>query len=256
MKPEVIIFIVVIVTATICGTIFYFTSLLQGPATEVPPKILSFNNFWINVTENLRFYTIAGEIVHNMRNCIKSVNVTATFYDANSNVIGIAEGHSVMEILKPELRSPFIVYWQPIGEPPANYELTLVYENTTETPINELRVVSHSNRTDENGYYIVEGDVLNVEWGTAIGPRLYCSYYDSEGKIIFISSAMISSKMGVGEKSYFMVSSKPYKIRPATYRLLAVPHHYEMLPIARYDLLLILITAFIIFVLYMKHRGW
>jgi len=253
----IIIFVAVIVTATICGTVFfYFMSLYQRPTVEVPPKILSSNNFWTNVTENIRFYTIVGEIAHDLTKNIKSVNVTATFYDANNNVIGNATGHPVIEIIKPGLRSPFVIYWKPVGEPPEGYELTLVYENTTEKPVNELKVVSHSNKTDDNGYYIVEGEVLNVEWGVAIGPRLYCSYYNSEGNITFLSGVMISSKMDVREKSYFVISSQPYKIHPAAYRLLVIPHHYEGLPIARFDLVLILIAAFITFVVYMKRRGW
>jgi len=256
VKLKVILLIVVITITATCAAILYSALQIQTPTVETPPKLLSSNHFWTNVTENIKFYTIVGEIVHHLKNNIGSINVTATFYDASNNPIGEATTHPVIEIIKPGVTSPFFIYWQPIEEPPANYTLTFTYKNTTANPINELRIVHYSNKTDDRGYYIVEGEVLNIEWGKAISPRIYCSYYDSEGRLMFISSVTIASKMEVREESHFSVTSEPYKISPAAYNLLAVPHHYEGLPIARYDLVLILVVSFVILVLYMKRRGW
>ncbi|MDH5746319.1 MAG: hypothetical protein OEZ21_05110 [Candidatus Bathyarchaeota archaeon] len=256
VKLKVILLIVVITATGICAAVLYSALQPQIPTVETPPELLSSNHFWTNVSENIKFYTIVGEIVHHLRDNIGSINVTATFYDVNSNTIGETTGHPVMEIMKPGVTSPFFIYWQPHEEPPTDYTLTFTYKNTTADPINELRIVDDSNETDDRGYYIVEGEVLNIEWGKAIGPRVYCSYYDSEGRVIVISSVIIASTMEWQEKSHFSVTSEPHKIHPAAYSLLAVPHHYEGLPIARYDLVLILVVAFVIFVLYMKRRGW
>jgi len=256
VKFKVILLIAVIMISGIFATILYFSLQPQIPTVETPPKILSSNHFWTNVTENIKFYTVVGEIVHHLKNNIKSVNITTTFYDADNNVIGEATGHPVIEIIRLGVTSPFLIYWQPIEEPPANYTLTFTYKNTTAKPINELRVIHDFNKTDDRGYYIVEGEVLNIEWGKAISSRIYCSYYDSEGRLIVISSAIVASKMEWREQSHFSITSEPHKIHPAAYNLLAVPHHYEGLPIARYDLVLILMVSFVIFILYMKRRGW
>ena len=257
MKLKVILPIAVITVSVICAVTLYFAlQPSQIPSVESPPKLLSSNHFWTNVTEKVKFYTIVGEIVHHLQTNIKSVNVTATFYDANSNIIGETTGHPVTEIIKPGVTTPFFIYWQPPEELSATYSLAFTYKNTTENPTTELRILQHVNKTDNLEYYIVEGEVQNIEWGKAVSPRIYCSYYDSEGKVTLVSSALVASTMEWREKSHFTVSSEPYKIHPAAYTLLAVPHHYEGLPIARYDLILILIAALFIFILYMKRRGW
>ena len=141
-------------------------------------------------------------------------------------------------------------------EVPARYELTLSYVRTSEETVGGLEVVNRTSSIDKDGYCRIEGEVQNSGARKAFSVKIICTYYDSEGKVLAVSHAYVSSEMDTGDKAPFELSSKPHKINPASYELLVAAHHYGPLFVPFYQLLVVLITAFAIFVVLMKLRGW
>ena len=94
--------------------------------------------------------------------------------------------------------------------------------------------MNYTSRVDEDGYYVVSGEVLSSGMGKAFSISVLCTFYDSEGNVIAVSRAYVASEMDSGERKIFEVSSKPHRIKPASYSLPVVAHHYELIPIARY----------------------
>lgn len=189
-------------------------------------------------------------VQNNLKTNIEFVNVTATFYDAKNNLIGTRFSPIVLEILEPEQRAPFEIYLllnTSTYITDLSYELTLSYVKTSEETIAGLVILDRTSSIDMNGYYIISGEVQNKGIRKAFSVKIFCTYYDSEGNLLAVSHAYVSSEMDAGDKASFELSSKPHKISPASYELLIVTHH---------QLLLILIIAFILFIAFMKRRGW
>lgn len=261
MNRKIIITAAVIIIIIIAGIAIYQLTLPTAPTSESPPraraKIMSDNSYVTNDT-GPPFYEVVGEVKNNLKTNIESVNVTATFYDTENNEIGTIYSPTVKKILEPEELSPFII-WLKLNSPtevPARYDLTLSYVRTNEETIAGLEITNRTSSVNADGYYRVRGEVHNRGERKAYFLKIFCTYYDSDGDVTAISYVYSSSQLDVGEKAAFEISSEPHKISPAAYELLIVTHHYEPIFITNPALLIIIITAFAIFIIYMKRRGW
>ena len=244
----------VIIAIIIGAGIYYLT--LPAPTPEVPPKILS-HTIYITEADSIRFFTVVGEVQNNLKANIGSVKILATFYDAKNNTIGTRFTYTELNILKPGQKAPFDIYLllNLSTDIPARYELTLSYVETGEEPVAELEILNRTSSIDEQGYHKISGEVQNKGLRKTYAVKIICTYYDPEGKVIAVSHAYVSPKIEAGEKASFELSSKPHKISPASYGLTIVAR-YGILVIAHLELLAILIAAFIIFIVFMKRRGW
>lgn len=254
MKSKVAIAIVIIATIIVGAAIYYLT--LPAPTPEVPPKIQSHTSY-ITEADSIRFFTVVGEIQNNLKTNIDSVKIHATFYDAKNNTIGTRFTYTELKILKPGQKAPFDIYLllNSSTEIPARYELTLSYVKTSEKPIAELEILNRISSIDEEGYHKISGEVQNKGLRRAYAVKILCTYYDQEGKVIAVSRAYVSPKIEAGEKASFELSSKPHKISPASYGL-SIVARYGILVVAHIELLAILIAVFVIFIVFMKRRGW
>lgn len=258
MNRKIIITAAVIIIIIIAGIGIYQLTLPTAPTSEAPPpKIMSDNSYVTNDT-GPPFYEVVGEVRNNLKTNIESVNVTATFYDTENNVIGTSYSPTVKKILEPEELSPFIIrlLLNSPTEVPARYELTLSYVRTNEETIAGLEITNRTSSVNADGYYRVYGEIHNRGERKAYFLKIFCTYYDSDGNVTAISHVYSSSQLDVGEKATFELSSEPHKISPVTYELLIVTHHYEPIFITNPALLIIIITGFAIFIIYMKRRGW
>jgi len=176
-------------------------------------------------------------------------------------VIAIRNSGTESKIIEPDQRVPFEVYLllDPKIQVPDRYELTLSYIKTNKETIAGLEIVNRTWSVDNaTGYHIIRGEIQNKGRWKASGVKILCTYYDPEGNVKATSHTCVSSVINAGEKVAFEMSSKPHKISPdSDFELSIVTHRYEILPIANYVLLTILIVGFVSFIVYMKKfRGW
>jgi hypothetical protein len=80
---------------------YYFPPLSQQ--TEIPPRILSDNNYFSS-TGTLH---IVGEIINESNKPLTFVKVTATFYDSNNSVVGTDFTYTSPSTLQPGQKAPF-----------------------------------------------------------------------------------------------------------------------------------------------------
>jgi len=248
----------IIITVIVASIGIYHLSLPSAPI-EVPPQILNSSSYIEYDTVDC--FVVVGEVQNNLTTAIESVQVNATYYDAENNVIDTSlayiERITVSTIPSGE-KAPFTIKLVLTSLPkiPARYDLLLSYVKTSKS-VAEFVVLNRTSGFDENGYYIISGWAQFIGLGKAVGARVVCTYYDLNGNVIGVSSDYLQTWMFHGDKASFKTSSEPRKIIPASYGLLVTTARYEPPLIERIELLIILIAIFTIFIVYMKkRRGW
>jgi len=262
MNRKIAVVAAIAIITIIAGIGTYYLILLPHPTTQTPPTIVSHTHL-IETDENtsITFYKVIGVVRNNLETNIESVNVTATFFDAESNLIAIRNASTESKIIEPDQRVPFEVYLllDLAKEAPDRYELTLSYVKTSKETIAGLEIVNRNWHVNETtGYHIVTGEIQNKGQQKASGVKILCTYYDSEGNVKAVSHTYISSTLYGGEKAAFEISSEPHKISSdSDFELLIVVGSYDRLPIVNYALFAILAVGFLSFIIYMKkYRGW
>jgi len=238
-------------------TILFLTETSEKNLGKGELRIVSHIGY-VESVENVTFFTVKGIVQNNYAINMRDIMINATFYDVEKRAIGNAYGYAAFTIVKPEQKTPFDVYvsYRRV-QGVYNYSLTVVGIKTDEEPINKLQIANESS-TVEEAYYRVVGEVLNEARRKAVLVKVICAYYDSEDNLMAMSRAFTSpNSIGAGGKASFEINLEAEGIIPDKFELFVVPHHYEVLFVGNYVLLIILISAFVVFVVYMKHkRGW
>jgi hypothetical protein len=237
----------------------HITNASSSPIEEpVLLKITTYMNITTVINETYHI-TVIGVVQNNLTTNVKSVKINATFYDAQNSTIGKSYASTELKIFKPEQRAPFTLYFSST-EASARLELVASCVKTDEEPVAGLEILKETlqNYTDEDGYHRITGEVRNNARGKAVMGKVICINYDGKGNVIALSSAFTNPhNIPSGGNASFELSSKPYKIKPASYELLVIAHHYVLVPIENYILFAILTVTLIAFVVYMKRkRGW
>lgn len=248
--------IIIVIVASIIG--IYYLRRPSAPI-ETPPQITSRTNYIQNDTVD--YFIVVGEVKNNLTTAIESIQINATFYDAKNNTIDTSSTYvekTIVQEIQPGQKAPFTIklVLNSLTTIPDRYDLLLSYVKSSKEAFAEFAILNRTSSLDNNGYYIVSGWVQDIGPGKAIGARVVCTFYDPEGNVTAVSSAYLPTWMFSGDRASFKISSEPRKITPENYELLVVTATYEPPLPERIELLIILIAAFIIFVGYMKHRGW
>jgi hypothetical protein len=254
-KHLIVMALIATVVVVILG--FYYLTLPQPstPTPEVPPRISSHTSY-IDDTGSISSFIVIGEVLNGMQANV-NVTVTASFYDAENNFIANASRGTDLEVLRPGQKSPFQILrsWGSSAKGPSRYELNLSYRKTNRAPPDMLEILSLTNHTDGNGYYIINGEVRNSRGVRALFGAVICTFYDSGGNVFWLSRTPVSN-IDAGGKVSFELSSWPKKILPASYGLVAFVVRSEEVLISNYILLVVLIAIFLTVVVYMKRKGW
>ena len=248
-----------VVLVSVVVLVYYYSTLPSVPVTEVPPKILYHTSYVQTGISGINFFVVWGLVQNNLQTNIDSVNVTATFYDAENATIGKNVARTALDIIKPGIKSHFEIYFS-LGRfesAPFEYELVLSYVKTDKEPIVGVEIVNQTASFDENEYYVIKGEVENKGVFIAEHVRVFGIYYDSEGNIKTVSPVYVTTLMNPEVKASFELTSEPYK-NPASYELLAFARNYEtyILWSPRPEHFVILIVFFVGVVVYLKRRGW
>ena len=212
----------------------------------------------VEIVQNVTIFFVKGIVQNNYTINMRDVNVTAIFYDAENKTVWKAYSYTALTIVKHGQRSPFEIS---VSSPKGNYSyfLTAVGTETDENPPNGLQVVNSSNSTSIGGYYKIFGEVLNKERWRAIYVRVICAFYDSEGSIIALSQTFTSpNSIDAGSKGSFEINLMVEDMMEPldSFELFVVAHHYEVEFLGNYVLLFILVLALLVFIVYMKRKGW
>jgi len=262
MDRKIAVIAAIATIASIVGIGTYYLMLPPAPTTETPPTILTHTHM-VETDENtsITFYKVIGVVRNNLDTNIESVNVTATFFDAENKLMAVRNTSTELKIIEPNQNVPFEVYLllDPTKELPDRYELTLSYVKTSKASVAGLEIVKRTWTIDETtGYHILTGEIQNTGQQKAQGVKILCTYYDADGNVIAVSRTFIRSTLYGGEKAAFEISSEPHKISSdSDFELLIVAQRYDQLPIVNYVLFAILAVGLLSFIFYMKkRRGW
>jgi hypothetical protein len=225
----------------------------------MPPQITSYTSYIQNDTND--YFVVVGEVKNNLATAIESIQINATFYDAKNNTINTSstfEEKSAVPVIEPGQKAPFTIRLalNSLTTIPNRCDLLLSYFKSSNEASAKFDILNQTSSLDNNGYYIISGWVQDVSPGKATGVSVICTFYDQEGNVTAVSRDYLQTWMFSGDEAPFRISSEPRKITPASNELMVVTLSYEP-PLPQDILLLIILVAiFIIFIVYMKRKGW
>jgi len=188
LKKSVLALTLVIVLAVV-GAVFYAIDGFLGSRqpsnnTSKEPQITNTSTY-TNSTTGLTY--VYGEVQNTLNAHIRHVNVNGTFYNSVDKAIGVYAFGAFPTIMKPTQKGSFaLIVSGPERDTFDRYELSVNYEPTEDTPLEGLMVLSTSSFITESGYYKIVGEVKNNGREKVVGVILYCTFYDSAGKVIGI----------------------------------------------------------------------
>ncbi|MEM3627867.1 MAG: hypothetical protein QXE06_00690 [Candidatus Bathyarchaeia archaeon] len=217
-----------------------------------PPQILGSIGYTIS-TDSVRFFVVDG-VVYNTLGANVKLNVTATFYAAQNFSLGTSYGGTSLKILRPGQKAPFTIYFALNStDDVSRYDLAVSYVETDEQPFDVLEFRNVENRSEDSRLVIV-GEVWNGRPFKALNVGVACICYNASGGFCGLYRTFIRSIDG-GESGNFTIGiDDPLLV--ARFDLVAYSGGYEYTFIANYVFFAFLVLAFVVFLVFMKRRGW
>jgi hypothetical protein len=157
--------------------------------------VYSLENFKVLQTNTLidqsGFIHLFGEVRNISDEPQYNVAIYATFYDRNGQYIGNASGIAAVRSLNIGQVSPFEIIFldKDKSKQVSDYALNFTSKIGNQKP-DSMVITSSKSRPDIFGYYYVSGRISNEGNETATNVLAISSFYDSNGKIIGLSSAI------------------------------------------------------------------
>lgn len=249
------VFLAAIPLVTCCSST---SSTLASENGKVRPLRIVAHRGYIETVRNVSFFAVKGVVQNNYTNNMRSINVTATFYNAGEEPIGITNTRTALKIVEPQSKTPFEIY-MPLhsSPPPHSYSLTAKGLETRENPIASLEIINLTWWVDGEGFYRIVGEVHNKGSMVAKSVSVMCAYYDPNGNLITLSSDIVYPiSVNPGGKADFELSSRPFPLTIGNFELFIVVHHYDRSISANWILFSVLVAASLLFFAYMKRKGW
>lgn len=176
------------------------------PADTVLLGLMGYDDY----VDDLDFFNIVGEVRNDAHVNVTGALITITFYDARGEVIEETSAATLVDILKPKQRSPFITS---LPRPPNMWEYSLraIAHPTLEQPQEGLTVIESRAYEDEAGFYHVVGEVENSGRRTADFVQVVIVLYNKWGKIVNVGFVYSQpSTVRPGERAAFDCSFTYY----------------------------------------------
>ncbi|MDW0136641.1 MAG: FxLYD domain-containing protein [Nitrososphaeraceae archaeon] len=143
------------------------------------------------VIDQSGFIHLLGEIRNTSNETQRSITANANFYDKNGQNIGNGSGIVSLRSLNTGQVSPFEIIFLDKNQTKHffNYTLNFTSEIGQQKP-DSIVITSLKSRPDIFGYYYVSGRISNMGNDTATNVLAIASFFDSNGKIIGLSSAI------------------------------------------------------------------
>lgn len=143
------------------------------------------------VVDQNGFIHLFGEIRNISNETQKTITAHANFYDKNGLNIGNGSGIVSLRSLNTGEISPFEIIF--LDKNHNNQIINYTLDFTSETGVtkqDDLIVTSMKSRPDIFGYYYVSGRISNMGNDTATNVLAIASFFDNNGKMIGLSSAI------------------------------------------------------------------
>jgi hypothetical protein len=157
--------------------------------------VYSLENFKVLQTNTIidqsGFIHLFGEIRNISNEPQDGVAIYAIFYDKNGQAIGNASGIAAVRSVNIGQVSPFEIIFldKDKSNQISDYALNFTSKVGNQKP-DSMVITSSKSRPDIFGYYYVSGRISNVGNETATNVLAISSFYDNNGKIIGLSSAI------------------------------------------------------------------
>jgi hypothetical protein len=177
---------------SILKTVLVFSGIL---ILVINNPVYSLENFKVLQTNTIidqsGFIHLFGEIRNISNEPQYGVAIYAIFYDKNGQNIGNASGIAAVRSLNTGQVSPFELIFldKDKSKQISDYALNFTSKVGNQKP-DSMVITSSKSRPDIFGYYYVSGRVSNVGIETATNVLAIASFYDNNGKIIGLSSAI------------------------------------------------------------------
>lgn len=176
------------------------------PATNTPlPGTVFARNDNTYTDGNSLF--VVGEVVNGGPAPVYNVQVIATFYSADGQIVGANSGMALLPRTQPTQANPFKLQLSP---PPANatrYELSLTWGDLTIATFDRA-TITREELNQDNGIEIV-GDIRNDHRSELRNIQAVVTFYDASGLVV---DAVVGS---VGTSSLAPGDSTNFTIQPA-----------------------------------------
>jgi peptide/nickel transport system substrate-binding protein len=197
------------------------------------PK-LSFQN-QLSYVDETKIMHVLGEVKNESGAAVKGVIITASFYDAQHNLLGQYSDAPKLRIMNPGQSAPFDMrYIDPatVGRV-ANYTLSAASETAGAAKPVGLEITSSNSRLDVLGVYYINVGVKNVGAQAATNPSVVATLYDKNGRVVAIGEALVEGNDRVtalepGQEggSGIVVSDRLQTYKAARYSLVADSDQY------------------------------
>jgi hypothetical protein len=178
--------------------------------TNTPPPVptevaaLQFQGVTDHVASSGTYYVV-GEVLNTTTSNLWFVEILATFYDGNGQVIGGGSTFTELSIVEAGSSAPFKL--ATLDPPPdlTTYQLSFDYQSTAESSLS-VQVLDFSSFSDEAGGHHIVGDVRN-DYGFAVKfPEIIATYYNASHEVIRVEMALSQlNTLQPGEISPFEV---------------------------------------------------
>jgi len=154
------------------------------PTEEAPPETaggVEFQGVTDYVSSTGSHYLV-GEVLNRTADTLRFIEVLATFYDADGQLVGTGSTFTELSIIEPGSTAPFKLTTL---DPPAlgHYDLRVDYSTTTQPPI-RLEIAGHSGSTADTGWYHVTGEVRNPHDFAIKFPEIVVTYYNATHDVV------------------------------------------------------------------------
>lgn len=212
----------------------------QGP-TGVPSPELSKKGIEI-LTHSGHKYTpalvggstvhIYGEVQNVGTSNLEYVKLDATFYDSENKVIRRDPKWNWadkvwIDVLPPGEKAPFEFIIIGLVEEYKSYTLTVTeVRQTIKQPYRDFEWLDDSSSLGEDGWYYVNGSIKNTGAQYVSLLTILVTFYDGEGKVVWLDTAQLREGLGTGESTSFEAKAAHYiapQIESCSLRTHALP---------------------------------
>ncbi|MCB9104614.1 MAG: hypothetical protein H6633_10275 [Anaerolineales bacterium] len=169
------------------------------PADAVLLGLISDNDF----VDEFNTLTIVGELRNDANLDVGQTDISITFYDAAGTLIGHANGETILKVIPPGERSPFIItLTRPTGY--VSYSIRAVARPVSPRKSAQLAVVGVRRYEDEAGFLHIKGTIENVGNSTAKRTKIAATIFGRDNGVINVAFTYVNPPtLAPGERAEY-----------------------------------------------------
>ena len=171
--------LLILISLTLLMSVICISSLNSVKADSV--TVISSSGF----TDSIGDYHIVGEVQNTGSNTVDYVQITATYYNTNNQVVDTQFSFASLSYMQPGAKSPFDIIETTSTLVPQISTNKLQVTSTTSGSITQgLEITSNSSYTDSIGDVHIVGQIQNTGSATSSATEIFATCYDSSGMVV------------------------------------------------------------------------